>query len=245
MLLGFSLAGCVGGNGSAAPVTPTLTLNVGAPGIQISPTLFGLMFEEINHSGDGGMYAELLPPIARCSTMLPGANPDEGSDSTPSAGSVGTGYRPGRRSALSTSTLRDPVNTTALTESLRLSITRVGPGEHIGIVNPGYGGESGPAAHQLIAYHSGRCESGFRGPLTVSLESATKAEVSRRRDGFRCRLPRWRHYALDPDHLWEAARQVRTISSSSLQATRARYGSVSFRSSPQRRTIGQTVCASI
>ena len=29
-------------------------------GVEISPTLYGLFFEEINFAGDGGLYAELI-----------------------------------------------------------------------------------------------------------------------------------------------------------------------------------------
>ena len=38
-----------------------LTVFLDRPGAAISPTLFGLALEEINHSLDGGLYAELLP----------------------------------------------------------------------------------------------------------------------------------------------------------------------------------------
>lgn len=38
----------------------TISVDVSKPGIQISPTLWGLFFEEINFAGDGGIYAELV-----------------------------------------------------------------------------------------------------------------------------------------------------------------------------------------
>ncbi|HEY2348342.1 MAG TPA: hypothetical protein VGH64_04975, partial [Puia sp.] len=38
----------------------TLTLNLAKPGANVSPLLYGLMTEEINHSYDGGLYAELI-----------------------------------------------------------------------------------------------------------------------------------------------------------------------------------------
>jgi alpha-L-arabinofuranosidase len=37
-----------------------LTVQVDKPGIKVSPTLYGIFFEEINHAGDGGLYAELV-----------------------------------------------------------------------------------------------------------------------------------------------------------------------------------------
>lgn len=39
---------------------PSLTLHLDKPGAAVSPTLYGLMTEEINHSYDGGLYAELI-----------------------------------------------------------------------------------------------------------------------------------------------------------------------------------------
>ena len=49
----------------AAPVlhgqTPaTLNVEVSRPKAAVSPTLYGLMTEEINYSYDGGLYAELV-----------------------------------------------------------------------------------------------------------------------------------------------------------------------------------------
>lgn len=40
--------------------TPKLTLDLTQPGANVSPMLYGLMTEEINHSYDGGLYAELI-----------------------------------------------------------------------------------------------------------------------------------------------------------------------------------------
>ena len=40
--------------------TPKLTLDLTKPGSNVSPMLYGLMTEEINHSYDGGLYAELI-----------------------------------------------------------------------------------------------------------------------------------------------------------------------------------------
>jgi len=37
-----------------------ITVDVSHPGAKISPLLYGIFFEEINHAGDGGLYAELI-----------------------------------------------------------------------------------------------------------------------------------------------------------------------------------------
>ena len=42
----------------AAPAS--LTVDVDKPGVQISPTLWGIFFEDINLSADGGIYPEFV-----------------------------------------------------------------------------------------------------------------------------------------------------------------------------------------
>ncbi|MDR3198761.1 MAG: hypothetical protein LBU34_12910 [Planctomycetaceae bacterium] len=42
------------------PLTAALTIQVNQPGIKVSPSLYGIFFEEINHAGDGGLYPELI-----------------------------------------------------------------------------------------------------------------------------------------------------------------------------------------
>ena len=38
----------------------TLSLDLSKTGVAVSPTLYGLMTEEINYSYDGGLYGELV-----------------------------------------------------------------------------------------------------------------------------------------------------------------------------------------
>ena len=50
-------------NSAATPQTasgPSLTIHLDHPTRKVSPTLYGLMTEEINHSYDGGLYAEMV-----------------------------------------------------------------------------------------------------------------------------------------------------------------------------------------
>src|SRR3954470_22236443 len=44
----------------AVAQTPVITLDFTKPGANVSPMLYGLMTEEINHSYDGGLYGELI-----------------------------------------------------------------------------------------------------------------------------------------------------------------------------------------
>jgi len=50
---------CLAISGAMAQ-TPRLTLDLSTSGAKVSPMLYGLMTEEINHSYDGGLYAELI-----------------------------------------------------------------------------------------------------------------------------------------------------------------------------------------
>ena len=45
---------------TAQSQTATLTIDATQKGVDISPTLYGLFYEEINHAGEGGLYAELI-----------------------------------------------------------------------------------------------------------------------------------------------------------------------------------------
>lgn len=45
---------------TATAPTGVLNISVDRPGHRISPTLYGIFFEEINFAGDGGLYAELV-----------------------------------------------------------------------------------------------------------------------------------------------------------------------------------------
>src|SRR5437667_9421899 len=42
----------------AAP--QSITVDLSKPGVRVSPMLYGIFFEEINHAGDGGLYAEMV-----------------------------------------------------------------------------------------------------------------------------------------------------------------------------------------
>lgn len=44
----------------AQPKAGQLTIAVDQPGVQVSPLLYGVFFEEINRAGEGGIYAEMI-----------------------------------------------------------------------------------------------------------------------------------------------------------------------------------------
>ena len=45
---------------AAAVDAGSIVVHADRPGVKISPSLYGLFFEEINYAGDGGIYGELL-----------------------------------------------------------------------------------------------------------------------------------------------------------------------------------------
>src|SRR5439155_10427466 len=54
------LAGYFAASGLRAQSAAALTIDLKQPKAAVSPILYGLMTEEINHSYDGGLYAELI-----------------------------------------------------------------------------------------------------------------------------------------------------------------------------------------
>ncbi len=58
--LSFSLAAMALGAQSPSSGPAILTIHADQPVAKVSPTLYGLMTEEINHSYDGGLYGELI-----------------------------------------------------------------------------------------------------------------------------------------------------------------------------------------
>jgi alpha-L-arabinofuranosidase len=158
------------------PVEPaTLRIDAANPGPDVSPILSGLMIEEINHSLDGGLYAELIQNRVF-----------KDDDTSPVHWAlVQDGGAPGAM-ALDTT---QPIAGTALTTSLRITAGSTGP--RVGVANDGYGGIPIRSRAAYRASFFARPDAGFDGPLEVSLESPdgttvyARARVSRLATGWR------------------------------------------------------------
>lgn len=137
------------------PVSATLTIDVGKPGLAIPPTFGGLMTEEINHSYDGGLFAELIQnrtfqdPPPRGRQLSPPDLPIHWS-------LVGDGKASLDR--------QDPVNG-ALPVSLRLDLS----GGKAGVANDGFWGIPVRPNTTCTASFYAKGGGGFAGPVTASL----------------------------------------------------------------------------
>lgn len=132
----------------------TLTLDLSRPGAPISPLLYGLMIEDISHSIDGGLYAELIQNRA--------LNDDP---KTPAHWSL----VPGSTGTLSLDTAQ-PVPNTVLTHSLRLDVTQAGGSVAVG--NDGYWGIPVKPQTRYTASFYAKASAGYHGSLTASLQEA-------------------------------------------------------------------------
>jgi alpha-L-arabinofuranosidase len=130
-----------------------ITVQADRPGHRIAPTLWGIFFEDINHSADGGIYPELV----RNRSFEDSEKPERWSLET-------TGSTKGEIAINDTKPV-DPFNR----RSLRLKITEAGDGK-ARLINEGYWGMNIVKGAQYRFSLSARCADGFQGPLVVTME---------------------------------------------------------------------------
>ncbi len=135
---------------------PVFTVDAGHPTGSVSPLLYGLMTEEINHSYDGGLYAELIQNRAFLDDATNAVHWSVVNDDASAA----------------TITL-DPTNgfNDQLTSSLRLTVTRATGKHPAGVANDGYWGIPVQSRAGYRASIFARAEASFSGPVTVSIVS--------------------------------------------------------------------------
>ncbi|MGZ3297918.1 MAG: alpha-L-arabinofuranosidase C-terminal domain-containing protein, partial [Asticcacaulis sp.] len=137
-----------------APV-PEITIKADQVTAHVSPTLYGLMTEEINFSYEGGLYGELL----RNRTFK-----DQ-------HGKSSTDYWTTAGGAVMTADDATPLNE-ALKASLKLDIAKASRAEPAGIVNKGFWGIG---LHPHTVYHASfyaKAAPGFKGAVTLALKGA-------------------------------------------------------------------------
>lgn len=140
----------------------TLTVDTGNPGAKISPMLYGAFFEEINHAGDGGLYAELISnrSFEDSSVTLFNWWMDEKEGSK------------GKLALTSSKLLND-----AQTQAMALTVSSAAEGGSVSAVNNGYWGIAltKDASYKLSFY--ARPEPGDNMPLRITLESPDGKEL--------------------------------------------------------------------
>lgn len=127
----------------------------------ISPTLYGLMTEEINHSYDGGLYAEMIQNRSFHDTW----------EGQPPWDLIRRG------DAAATHSLdKSSGPSKALPYSLKLSVTTASTGNEAGLTNPGYWGYGLTANTTYAGSFYARVEDAGIGPITVRMvDNATGA----------------------------------------------------------------------
>ncbi len=121
------------------------TIDVAAdkPGPAISPMLYGLMTEEINHSYDGGLYAELI------------RNRDfkEADKKDPTKPAWWSLVAPPNSEVKMTLDHENPVNTTGLPVSLKVEIKKVSGPDCAGVASEGFWGVPVQLSTNLVHAH--------------------------------------------------------------------------------------------
>ncbi|HTK76808.1 MAG TPA: alpha-L-arabinofuranosidase C-terminal domain-containing protein, partial [Gemmataceae bacterium] len=152
----------------ADDASATLNIDVNKPGVPIPKTFYGLMTEEINHSYDGGLFAELIqnrtfqdpPPRGR-------GRPPQTRPQTPPTQPAAQGL-PVHWSLIgdgkAVTVREDPVNA-ALPVSLRLDLS----GGGAGVANDGYWGIPVRPDITYTATFYAKGGGGFAGPVNASL----------------------------------------------------------------------------
>lgn len=135
------------------PIGGTLTVDT-APVHRLPQTFFGLMTEDINHSMTGGLYPEM---VNNRSLMADATSPV---DWSPVGGST---------IALDAA---NPLNT-ALTRSLKVSVQS----SQAGVANDGYWGFPVRPGQVYRASLFAKATQGFRGPLTLTVQSQDGSQV--------------------------------------------------------------------
>ena len=131
-----------------------LTVSVDKPGVNISPLLYGIFFEEINCSGDGGLYGELI----RNRSFEESSLPDHW---------VAVGRAAGELSVDSSWPISEKN-----THALRVRIESADGGRY-GVANEGYWGIAlRKNAEYTLSFHA-RCSEGYKDPMAVTLEDSS------------------------------------------------------------------------
>ena len=157
-----------------------ITVKADQPGVKVSPTLWGVFYEEINHAGDGGIYAEMVQNRA-FEEMQPAAGAKmEGNEMVTPKGFRHPKWYRGELHAWSVvadggaqvvTVLDDSNPLNEMTpHSLRLEVQQTG--SRAGVANEGYWGMGVTRGESYDLSFYARTADGLQETVTVVLESA-------------------------------------------------------------------------
>jgi len=165
-----------------APPESRIVIDGAAPRVAVNPRMYGLFFEEINHSGDGGLYAEMV------------RNRNFESNNVPEGMEIREGlvYHPGYGRRMTWPIYQDPILAwrlleergasgsmqldaevllnAAQTRSLRLDIGEARPSARVGVANDGFWGMSVQEGEGYRLSLFTRADRSFRSDLVAVLE---------------------------------------------------------------------------
>jgi len=143
---------------TAPAFAASITVDVTKPGAKISPLLWGIFFEDINHSTDGGIYPELV----RNRSFEDSDQPDSWKLAQADAG--------GSEMSVDTSKPLNPFNRRSLRLKLNGAVT---------LVNEGFWGMAMEKGKGYTFRCAARAADGFKGALHVVLRGKQRGELAR------------------------------------------------------------------
>jgi alpha-L-arabinofuranosidase len=155
-----------------------IVVQVDKPGATLGPLFYGLMTEEINFSYEGGLYGELIQNRIFLNPTDGAAYPPQGARGTPPPVTAPNGSTTSWSVVTSDGSTgdmaidpSDPINTVALTHSLKLTIGKVAAGGRVGVANKGFWGVPAKPNSTYSCSFYAKGGAGFSGPLTITIES--------------------------------------------------------------------------
>lgn len=139
-----------------------LTIDIAKKGINISPTHYGIFFEDINHAADGGLYAELI----RNRSFEDATTLDYWTTFNQTNAAV--------TASVETTGLLNAVQT----QALKLSVTKASSTARAGIYNAGFWGVNVVNGRQYKLTFYAKCDAAFTGTVTASLESSSSVKYA-------------------------------------------------------------------
>jgi len=144
------------------PAQPKLTIDLNKTGINVSPTHYGIFFEDINHAADGGLYAELI----KNRSFEDGNTVDPWLTTTTSGAAL----------TLSLDNT-NPLNASQ-TNALKMTVTNASATARAGVYNPGFWGIDLVAGQTYNLTFFAKKDIAFSGDITVSLENGAGAKYA-------------------------------------------------------------------